>query len=248
MSAKDLTDRPSQRTPHLPKRCAVLVPFHQHIETATEAGLRCLEQLGYPVVRQGGVSAIDRIRNEMAMATIEAGFTEIMWIDSDIMFQPESVAKLASHGLPFVCGAYAKKDKSGFAHRFQEESNVPFGSHGKLIKISACGMGFALTQAAMYDITAEKLKLPRYLTPSTTTAFPWFMPMIHVEHGSTLYLSEDYAFCQRVRSAGFEVMCDTSVMLGHIGKYIYSCADLAATLGKECADETTTKELVVRNK
>jgi GT2 family glycosyltransferase len=39
------------------------------------------------------------------------------------------------------------------------------------------------------------------------------------------YLGEDFAFSERARQAGFDIVADTRVRLHHIGKYAYSWED-----------------------
>jgi hypothetical protein len=36
------------------------------------------------------------------------------------------------------------------------------------------------------------------------------------------YLAEDFAFSHRARAAGFKIYADTTVRLGHIGRYAFS--------------------------
>ena len=87
-----------------PRKCAVLVPFTGTIHPECEAGLKALECQGYQVRRVPGYAAIDQARNQMATDALRDGFDETMWIDSDIVFDPEAVDQLRSHDLPLVCG------------------------------------------------------------------------------------------------------------------------------------------------
>ena len=41
--------------------------------------------------------------------------TQMMWIDSDVAFNPDDIERLRAHQQPFVCGIYAKKSKPEFA-------------------------------------------------------------------------------------------------------------------------------------
>jgi hypothetical protein len=92
-----------------PSKCVILVPVDANIEPACEAALVELAHRGYTVRRVYGYAAIDQARNEMAAAALADGFEETVWIDSDISFEPDAVERLRSHGLPIVCGIYARK-------------------------------------------------------------------------------------------------------------------------------------------
>src|SRR4030095_13201139 len=67
------------------------------------------ETAGYVVRRVSGYAAIDQGRSQMATDALAEGFDEIMWIDSDVDFDPDSVDRLRAHDLPVVCGIYPKK-------------------------------------------------------------------------------------------------------------------------------------------
>ena len=212
---------------HHPNKCVVLCPYHHNIEIPTSDGLNVLAAQGYQVRRMGGCSAIDAARNEMAADACKDGFEDMLWVDSDIVFNPNDVKVLADHQLPIICGAYVKKDRSNFAHNFSTMDKVAFGKNGGLVQLNSCGFGFVLVKTAVFDIMKSKLKLPYYVRTNREFGYPWFQPMIVTEHDVNYYLSEDYAFCWRARQCNFNVMCDTRVMVGHIGQYVFSIADLA---------------------
>jgi len=90
-------------------RCVILVPASRHIEPHCEYSLRQLEAQSYIVRRLYGFAQVDVARNRLASESIADGFEELIWIDSDIAFEPQAVQRLRSHGLPIVCGLYPKK-------------------------------------------------------------------------------------------------------------------------------------------
>ena len=49
------------------------------------------------------------------------------------------------------------------------------------------------------------------------------------ENSGRWSISEDYAFCERARQAGFSVMADTRIRLWHVGMYRYSWEDAGST-------------------
>src|SRR5215510_12758442 len=97
------------------RRCVVLVPYATHIEPACDHQLRALEARGYEVRRYPSSAAVDRTRCDMATLALGDGFDELMWIDSDIVFEPDAVDRLRSHDLPLVAAIYPKKGVQDFA-------------------------------------------------------------------------------------------------------------------------------------
>ncbi|WP_162670870.1 hypothetical protein [Gemmata massiliana] len=88
--------------------CVILVPVGGAIEDA----LRELERRGHPVWRYRGYSTVDAAPNQMASDALGAGGAELMWIDADVVFEPDRVDRLRAHDRPFTCGLYPKKGRA----------------------------------------------------------------------------------------------------------------------------------------
>lgn len=208
-----------------PSRCVVLVPVGGAIDQGCEDGLRELERRGYPVRRVRGFSQIDVARSQMATDALADGFDELMWIDSDVVFDPDDVEKLRAHGRPFTCGLYPKKGQRQFANNFLPGTpSVRFGVYGGLLDIQYCGFGFTHVRREVFDAVSRTLdecnRGFRY------PLVPYFGPFVSVDgRGDPWYLGEDFAFCERARQAGFVVQADTSIRLWHVGSYRYGWED-----------------------
>jgi len=213
-----------------PGRCVVLVPVGSYIEPECARGLADLEARGYTVRRLPGSSAIDQARNELANEALADGFDELMWIDSDISFQVDAIDLLRSHDLPMVCGIYAKKNTRALAcHLLHETSDVVFGKGGGLIEILYAPTGFLYTRRDLYESIAEQEKLPVCNERFGRAITPYFWPMPVVDGNGYWYLGEDFAFSERARRCGFDVMADTTIRLDHHGRYGYSWEDAGST-------------------
>lgn len=207
-------------------KCVILVPVGSAIEAECDDALRKLEARGYPVRRVYGYAAIDQARSQMATDALGDGFDELMWIDSDILFDPESVDRLRSHDLPFVAGIYPKKAARALScHLLPETESVQFGAGGGLMPIRYAATGFLLTRRQVYDDIRSRLALPTCNERRGRAMVPYFLPMLLGEPGGTWYLGEDYAFSERARQVGYEIMADTSIRLGHVGRYAYGWED-----------------------
>lgn len=208
--------------------CVVLVPFTSLIDPMCEQGLHALERKGYTVRRVQGFSAIDFGRSVLASNALREGFDEIMWVDSDIVFHPSDVERLREHNLPIVCGLYSKKGKKEFACDFLPGTpSMTFGKDGGLHEIRYAGFGFVLTRRSLYDTVKERCELKECNQRFGPAIVPWFLPEVVKDGAGSWYLSEDYAFCERVRRAGVKIMADTTIKLLHIGNYGYSWDDVA---------------------
>lgn len=209
-----------------PSKCAVLVPVASNIEPECERSLTELERRGYAVRRVAGYAAIDQGRSQMATDALAEGFEELMWIDSDIGFDPDDIERLRAHDLPLVCGIYPKKGQRALAcHVTQGTPTITFGSGGGLLEITYAATGFLLTRRDLYETIQRETKLPTCNQRFGRPIVPYFLPMCIPDGDGHWYLGEDFAFCERARQCGCLVMADTSIRLRHIGRYSYSWED-----------------------
>ncbi len=209
-----------------PSRCVVLVPVGGYLEPGCARGLGELERRGYTVRTVSGYAAIDQGRSQMATDALLDGFDALMWIDSDVGFDADSVDRLREHDLPVVCGIYPKKGVRELAcHLLPGTKNILFGQGGGLIEIKYAATGFLYTQRTVYETMIEHEKLPICNKQFGRITVPYFLPMIKPDGENHWYLGEDYAFCERAYRSGFRIMADTSIRLTHIGRRDYSWED-----------------------
>lgn len=206
-----------------PSRCVILVPVGGAIEPDCERALRALEDRGYPVRRVYGYAAIDQARSQMASDALADGFEELMWIDSDIRFDPEDVERLRAHDASVVSVIYPKKGVRALASHLEPETNeIVFGRGGGLLAIRYAATGFLLTRRAVYEDIRHACALPVCNERFGKPVVPYFLPMTLEDERGHWYLGEDFAFSERARRAGHEIYADTTIRLFHIGKYGFS--------------------------
>lgn len=208
------------------KKSIILVPVGSHIEPECERGLARLESRGYTVRRVYGYAAIDQARSQMATDALAEGFDELIWVDSDVAFEPEAIDRLREHRLPMVCGIYPKKGVRALScHLAPNTPQVVFGAGGGLLEILYAATGFLLTRREVYETMQRVLALPVCNEDFSKPIVPYFLPLIAERNGKPWYLGEDFAFSERARRAGFTVMADTTIRLRHMGRYGYTWED-----------------------
>jgi len=210
-----------------PSRCVVLVPFLSHIEPSCDRGLRELERRGLEVRRYPSSAAVDRTRCDAATTALRDGFDELMWIDSDISFEADDVARLRGHGRSIVGGVYAKKGVRGLAvHLAAGTPELRMGDGGGLHEVRYLGAGFLHTRREVYADIVRTFSLPECNTAFGAATVPYFLPMVISDPAyGYWYLGEDYAFCERASRAGHPSVADTAIRLGHVGSYTYGWED-----------------------
>ena len=207
----------------------VLVPVANAMEPECEASLQKLRAKGIKVRVFRGASAIDQVRSTMVHDALRDGFTELLWVDADIAFEPSDVDMLLAHDQPIASGIYPKKASRAFACRLLPDTReLVFGEGGGLVEILYAAGGFTLVRSSVYAAIQEKLALPTCNAQFGTPLVPFYMPMVKETPEGPWYLAEDFAFCERARQAGFAVHADTRIRLQHIGRYAYQWEDVGA--------------------
>lgn len=136
-------------------------------------------------------------RNSLACKAINDGFTHMLFLDSDMVFEKEIVETLRFCGKKIVCGVFhSRRPPYGScifkslkpAERVTAKGMEPF-------RVEGCGMACVL-------ISAEALR------------------NVQNHYGNcfnpTNEFGEDLAFCWRARSMGEEIWCEPAARVGHI--------------------------------
>jgi hypothetical protein len=140
-------------------------------------------------------------------------------IDSDIFFIPEQVIELIedTDKYPVVSGLYRMTDLTHYAAVKKWDTEF-FKKHGtfefikadeldtteKYMKVAYNGMGFFACRKGVI----ENLKYPYFSYP---------LIEIETEDGKVLrdMCSEDVAFCKNLKDAGYDVIVNTTLRVGH---------------------------------
>lgn len=158
-----------------------------------------LERSGveYDVCFKGG-TLVYNAREALAAEAINSGYTHILWLDADMVFNPDVFDTLSAHEKPFVMGVYRSRHAPYKSCIFKSlDPDERFNElPDELFEICAGGFGIVLTETAMlYEV---------YKANGTM-----FLP--NGDYG------EDIALCDRARNLGYTLYCDPDVRAGHIG-------------------------------
>ena len=138
-------------------------------------------------------------RDRLAKHAVNNEFTEVLWIDSDMVFAPEIYEDLSLHGKDIVCGTFISRHSPYvsciFSKLYPPERITDFGED--LFRVAGCGFGCVwMKTQVLKDVL---------LNNNGQCFIP--DPM----------LGEDLAFCKRASGSGYDIWCDPTVRIGHIG-------------------------------
>jgi hypothetical protein len=209
----------------------VLTAHLNGIEPECEKALQQLEQSGVRVVRRAGCSAIDVARNEMLSDALHDGAESILFIDSNIGFEPQDALRLLARPEPVVSGVYAKKSRREMASIFADGvKEVLFGPDAAApYPLKYAAAGFLRLRAEVLRRMIAELALPLWNTHWGRGVWPFFLPLLVPQGpGKWHYLGEDWAFSHRLAQMGVIPLADTTIRLWHWGRYSFGWEDAGA--------------------
>ena len=170
-------------------------------------------------------SLISRGRNTLTAKFLQnKESTHLMFIDSDIGWEPWHLLAMLNRDVDVIGGLYPMKSLpikwcvNGF-------EGAEEGTDG-LQEVTKTGTGFMLIKRAVFErldshpavrAFANDIGLPPELNPYMKTYFD-----TAVREGR--YYSEDWTFCENWRDLGGKVWVDKRVLLKHTGTYVFDYA------------------------
>jgi glycosyltransferase involved in cell wall biosynthesis len=188
-----------------------------------------------------GDADIGRARNVAATNFLEQSDADIfLTIDDDIWFSPEdalTLCKKCYNGYNVIGGLYMTRGILNVqpAILLADNEAFTFQPDEKPLKAQFLSTGFMAMHRKVFEKMTKHPEV-RYCMKTSKTPFYTFylQKTIPWPNDENLYLSEDWAFCQRAREMGFDIWLDPTIRLGHIGKYIYRLEDLLEAHIKPC--------------
>lgn len=195
----------------------------------------------YPITFE---SLIPRARNAaVAYFLNDKDATHILFIDSDIEFNPNDVLKLINSEKEIVGGSYAQKwldeniIKKGINNNVEDVLNVatrssihlenPIYKIDELMKCTYITTGFLLIKKSAFEKIISKYPDNYYINDvdgynGINGKFYDFFP-IGVNKETKRYESEDYGFSRLYKSISEDstIWCNTKIVLKHHGWYGY---------------------------
>lgn len=190
------------------------IPCMDMVHTAFMRSVLCLQYPQECEITLASGSLIYDARNQIAEKAVKGGFDQVLWLDSDMTFERDTLTRLQAHidsGLEFISGLYFARKKpikpviyksltveernGGYVPKIESYTDYPKNS---LFEIEGCGFGCCLVKTSLIERVTDKFGLP-------------FFPAAG--------FGEDFAFCYRVKELGVKMFCDSSIKPEHLAYY-----------------------------
>lgn len=191
----------------------IAIPAMDSVPTLFAQSLATLRRVGECSVAFEIGSLVYNSRNDLAKKAIEMESDYVLWLDSDMVFNPNTLElmfkTMTEKNLDILTGLYFRRvapftpvlfDKlemtdEGCIHT--EFKEIP----DTIFEVGGCGFGCVLMKTSVFiDVF---IKHQAFFTPIKGTG-------------------EDLSFCWRARDCGYKIYCDPSFFLGHVGNQIIS--------------------------
>ncbi len=194
-------------------------------------------------------SDLEMARNVLSSRALARGFTHILFVDSDMGFRPEAVARLMAQQQPIVGAVYAQKNLdllaliNAAASADKNEANwqrrlisrqavftgTPFEVDGiaqielrqGFAKFLAIGMGLALIACEALKTMVERKTAAeqRHKISAHEIDYPVYGFFNRLHDQAGNLMSEDVSFCMRWRQCGGEILAMLDEPIFHVGQH-----------------------------
>jgi hypothetical protein len=157
-------------------------------------------------------------RNSAVAAFLSSSANRLLFIDSDMIWQPNDIIRLLAMStvMDIVVAAYpTRSEPMGFFIKVGDGQHIPLNEHG-CAAIDGMGMGLAMLHRRVLEELSAKAPLIRYMTQAT---LPWVFKF-EVHEGA--FRGEDIGFFEDAKNAGYQCWLDPTITPGHLGKKVFS--------------------------
>jgi len=190
----------------------------------------------YDYVKRSGLSAsfypifwdslVSRARNAASAHFLKEDHTHLLFIDSDISFEPSDVQKLIEADKDVICSPYPKKYIMPENIKNNKEP-VDFAVSGQCLKISenlyemdSVATGFLLIKRNVFERMIKSYPEIEYINDMYAYGMGdkmWDFFRVSVNQKTKVYESEDWGFCTAWKNIGGKVYARTDISLAHWG-------------------------------
>ena len=187
----------------------IAVPCMDQVPTQFCQSLALLQKVEDCTLAMQAGSLIYTSRNNLATKAIQMEADYVFWLDSDMTFAPDTLVRMlktaTENDIDILTGLYFRRVppyspvlfdrldiKKNDVCSWSEFETIP----DHLFEVGGCGFGCVLVETGVFL--------------SVQSAFNnMFSPIANN--------GEDVAFCWRARNCGYKIICDPSIICGHVG-------------------------------
>lgn len=157
---------------------------------------------------------VGRARNMIAHKFLKSGFRDLVFVDADIGFQVEDLAKLCKAAPDIVMGMYLMKTEKPRYPALMCDPLVRHPTDMRLVKIKYGPAGFMRIRRNALEKMIEKWPEEYYIDGAHGKIYDLFP---HGRYGHR-FTGEDIKFCERAEECGLDIWAMQGISLQHFGE------------------------------
>lgn len=164
---------------------------------------------------ESGNAMIGDCRGLIVSKFLDGDGTDLVFVDSDVIWQEGALLRLVDYPVDFVAGLYPqRRDPINFCCRWLDKPEIELSEHG-LIEVDGVPAGFMRLSRAMLEKMVWQYEDTVFHCDQApgSKAYDLFGPY----RVGRLKFGEDYAFCRRWRDIGGAIWVDPEIRMGHVG-------------------------------
>jgi hypothetical protein len=168
-----------------------------------------------------GGSILPRVRNGIVKRFIDSDADTLVFIDSDMVWEPETLAKLVYAPFDVSVANYRKRNNEvvWMAEPVTRDGQPVGATHNGDIWLQTMLAGTGLMSIKRRTIEEMVLRLPELSYEDNGEQIPCLFDF-QMENGK--YYGEDYTFCRRLTGIGGQIFILADADTGHTGHAVYT--------------------------
>ena len=193
--------------------------------------IKLVQQLGKSGIETGihtmKSPLIHQARNYLTSVFLTTQYQYMLFVDSDVEFQPEAVLRMMVAKKNIVCTPYRVKAEELSKHiytvEFKDPKNILVLAGG-LVEIEAGPTGLMLIDRKVFEKIIKnhpELKIRNKATPKAEKSHEFYYNFFDFGFNDGYAMGEDVSFCRLARGNGFKIYANIESSTTHHGAYAW---------------------------
>ena len=210
----------------------IAMPCYDSVKINTMLSVvKLVQQLGRSGIETGihtmKSPLIHQARNYLTSVFLTTQYQYMLFIDSDVEFEPEAVIRMMVVKKRIVCTPYRVKspeiDKHIYTVEFKDPKNILVLAEG-LVEIEAGPTGLMLIDRVVFERIIKnhpELKITNKATPKAEKSHEFYYNFFDFGFDQGYSTGEDISFCRLAKENDFKIYANTESTTKHHGSYAW---------------------------
>ena len=190
------------------------------VQQLAKSGIECgINTYKSPLIHQA--------RNYLTSVFLTTEYTHMLFIDSDVEFEPEAVVRMLVAKKDIICTPYRIKAEAlteqVYTVSFKDRKGILI-LPGGLVEIEAGPTGLMLIDRCVFERIMKnhpELKIKNKATPEADKSHKFYYKFFDFGFIDGYAMGEDVSFCKLVRSNDFPIFANIESSTGHHGSFAW---------------------------